>query len=45
MSIEIGDVWHNAELQTYIITNFIGVIENDIYFKVIPFKNDNPEYL
>lgn len=45
ISVEIGDVWVNSLGEPYLITNFIGIVKNDIYFGVIPFKNDNPEYL
>lgn len=40
-SIEVGDIHYDANNQGYLITHFIGIIENDIYFNSIPFKNDN----
>ena len=40
-SIEVGDIHYDAKNQGYLITHFIGIVENDVYFNSIPFKNDN----
>ena len=43
-SLELGDIIGN-EYGSYIITRFIGIIDDNVYFKVQKYVNDNPEQL
>jgi len=44
-SLEIGDIIHSDDNRHFIITQFIGIIDDAVCFKVKLYNNDNPEFL